>query len=36
VGGELGSRCAGVGAAALKGGGPEGWRTIEWPRCGIH
>jgi hypothetical protein len=36
VGGELGSGCAGVGAAALRGGGPERWRTIEWLRCGTR
>jgi hypothetical protein len=26
VGGELGAGCAGVGASALRGGGPKGWR----------
>jgi hypothetical protein len=34
VGGEFGAGCAGVGAAALRGGGHERWRTIEWPKCG--
>jgi hypothetical protein len=29
VGSKLGAGCAGVGAAALRGGGPEGWRPIK-------
>jgi hypothetical protein len=36
VGSESGARGAGVGAAALRGGGPERWRKFGWLRCGTR